>query len=211
MDKGRLEAFSDGVIAIIITIMVLELKVPVGGDIKSLVPLYPVLLSYILSFVYVGIYWNNHHHTMQAVESVNGTILWANMHLLFWLSLIPFVTSWMGENHFSRWPVTCYGVVLIMNAIAYTLLIVALIRHHGRDSLLAKAIGKDFKGYVSTAIYAVAIAVSWLNSSVSFALYVLVACIWFIPDRRIEKKIVGTPPPFTDKKRAGVKPEAPMD
>ena len=194
MEKGRLEAFSDGVIAIIITIMVLELKVPPGTDIQSLTPLFPVLLSYALSFIYVGIYWNNHHHTMQVVESVNGAILWANMHLLFWLSLIPFVTSWMGETHFARWPVTCYGIVLIMNAIAYTLLIIALIRHHGRDSLLAKAIGKDYKGYASMAIYATAIVVSWLNSGVSLALYVVVACIWFIPDRRIEKKIIGPEP-----------------
>src|ERR1700761_1616888 len=145
MDKGRLEAFSDGVIAIIITIMVLELKVPHSADIQSLRPVLPVVLSYILSFIYVGIYWNNHHHTMQVVTSVNGAVLWANMHLLFWLSLIPFVTAWMGENHFARWPVTCYGIVLIMNALAYGILIITLIRHHGKDSLLAKAIGKDWK------------------------------------------------------------------
>jgi len=192
MDKGRLEAFSDGVIAIIITIMVLELKIPSGThatDIKSLLPLFPVFLSYILSFIYIGIYWNNHHHTMKAVESVNGMILWANMHLLFWLSLVPFVTGWMGENNFARWPVTCYGIVLIMNAVAYTILIIALIRHHGKDSLIAKAIGKDRKGNISILIYATAIAVSWLNSTVSFGLYILVACIWFIPDKRIENKI----------------------
>src|ERR1700761_7358731 len=131
MDKGRLEAFSDGVFAIIITIMVLELKIPHWGDIRALLPLYPTFLSYVLSFVYVGIYWNNHHHTFQAVESVNGAILWANMHLLFWLSLVPFVTWWMGKHDFARWPVTCYGIVLIMNAIAYGILILALIRHHG--------------------------------------------------------------------------------
>ena len=190
MDKGRLEAFSDGVIAIIITIMVLEMKVPHSADIQSLRPLFPVFLSYILSFIYVGIYWNNHHHTMQVVTSVNGTILWANMHLLFWLSLVPFVTSWMGENHFAKWPVTCYGVVLIMNGVAYSILIITLIRHHGKDSLLAKAIGKDWKGNLSIGIYAVAIAFSWVNSTMSFALYILVAMMWFIPDKRIEKKIV---------------------
>jgi len=193
MDKGRLEAFSDGVIAIIITIMVLELKIPGGvhgAEIKSLQPLLPVFISYILSFIYIGIYWNNHHHTMQAVKSVNGTILWANMHLLFWLSLVPFVTGWMGENDFAKWPVTCYGIVLIMNAIAYGLLMLALIRHHGRNSLLAKAVGKDRKGNISILIYAIAIAVSWLNSTISFGLYILVACIWFIPDKRIERKLV---------------------
>jgi uncharacterized membrane protein len=198
MEKGRLEAFSDGVIAIIITIMVLELKVPNGPhqtDIGSLLKLYPVFLSYVLSFVYVGIYWNNHHHTMQAVESVNGTILWANMHLLFWLSLVPFVTGWMGENDFARWPVTCYGIVLIMNAIAYGLLILALIRHHGKNSLLAKAVGKDWKGNISILIYAIAIALSWLNSTISFILYIVVACVWFIPDKRIERKLEGEEPP----------------
>jgi len=198
MDKGRLEAFSDGVIAIIITIMVLELKIPHGvhaSDIRSLLPLCPVFISYILSFIYIGIYWNNHHHTMQAVESVNGTILWANMHLLFWLSLVPFVTGWMGENNFARWPVTCYGIVLIMNAIAYGLLILALIRHHGKDSLIAKAVGRDWKGNISIAIYAIAIGLSWLNSTISFGLYILVACIWFIPDKRIERKLVGEEPP----------------
>lgn len=198
MEKSRLEAFSDGVIAIIITIMVLELKVPSGAhatDIKSLLPLVPVFVSYLLSFIYVGIYWNNHHHTMQAVETVNGTILWANMHLLFWLSLVPFVTAWMGENDFARWPVTCYGVVLIMNAIAYGLLMLTLIRHHGRDSLLARAIGHDRKGNISIGIYATAIALAWVNPTISFALYILVACIWFIPDRRIERKIITDEPP----------------
>ena len=145
MQKGRLEAFSDGVIAIIITIMVLELKVPLKADIGSLLVLYPVFISYVLSFIYVGIYWNNHHHTMQAVTSVNGSILWANTHLLFWLSLVPFVTAWMGENHFARWPVTCYGVVLLMCAVAYSIFIFTLLRHHGKDSLLARAIGNDSK------------------------------------------------------------------
>ncbi len=194
MHKGRLEAFSDGVIAIIITIMVLELKLPEKGHdtFADICGLYPVFLSYILSFVYVGIYWNNHHHTMQAVKSVNGAILWANMHLLFWLSMVPFATAWMGENHFSKWPVVLYGCVLIMNAAAYTILITALLRHHGKDSLLARAIGKDWKGKVSLAIYAAAIIISlfcpypWIGC----VLYTVVACIWFIPDRRIERKIV---------------------
>jgi uncharacterized membrane protein len=190
MDKGRLEAFSDGVIAIIITIMVLEFKIPQGSDIKALLPLVPVFLNYVLSFVYVGIYWNNHHHTMQAVKSVNGAILWANTHLLFWLSLVPFVTAWMGQNHFAQWPVMCYGVVLIMNAIAYGILIILLIKHEGKDSLIAQAIGKDWKGNTSICIYAIAIGLSWVNPKISFVLYILVACIWFIPDKRIEKKIV---------------------
>ena len=194
MNKNRLEAFSDGVIAIIITIMVLELKIPAGDTLLSLKPLIPVLISYILSFVYISIYWNNHHHTMQAVKSVNGTILWANMHLLFWLSLIPFVTAWMGENHFSRWPIMCYGIVLIMNATAYTLLIITLIRHHGKNSLIAKALGKDWKGKISLVIYATAIGLSWVNPKISFGLYVVVAVIWFIPDRRIEKKIITGEP-----------------
>lgn len=195
MEKGRLEAFSDGVIAIIITIMVLELKVPHGADIRSLLPMLPVFVSYLLSFVYVGIYWNNHHHTMQVVKSVNGAILWANMHLLFWLSLVPFVTAWMGENHFAQWPVTCYGVILIMCSVSYAIFIWTLIRHHGRDSVLAKAIGRDIKGTISTFIYAVAIAASFFNAYVSFALYILVACIWFIPDKRIEKNIIKEEPP----------------
>ena len=190
MDKGRLEAFSDGVIAIIITIMVLELKTPQGAGIEDLQPLYPVFLTYLLSFVFIGIYWNNHHHTMQAVRSVNGAILWANIHLLFWLSLIPFVTNWMGETQFARWPVTCYGVVLIMCAIAYTIFTIALIRHHGENSLLAKAIGRDRKGVLSLVIYATAIALSWIDHRISFGLYVVVAIIWFVPDKRIEKKII---------------------
>jgi uncharacterized membrane protein len=190
MDKGRLEAFSDGVIAIIITIMVLELKLPKGAGIEGLQSLYPVFLTYLLSFIFIAIYWNNHHHIMQAARSVNGAVLWANMHLLFWLSLIPFVTNWMGENHFARWPVTCYGIVLIMCAVAYTIFTITLIRHHGKSSLLAKAIGKDRKGVVSLVIYAVAIAFSWINHHVSFGLYVVVALIWLIPDKRIEKRIM---------------------
>jgi len=195
MDKGRLEAFSDGVIAIIITIMVLELKIPHGADVKSLLPLLPVFVSYLLSFVYVGIYWNNHHHIMQVVESVNGAILWANMLLLFWLSLVPFVTAWMGENHFSQWPVICYGGILMMCSISFRILILALIRHLGRDSLLAQAIGKDYKGNVSTVVYAIALVASFFNSQIGVALYAVVACIWFIPDKRIEKKIVKEEPP----------------
>ncbi len=195
MEKGRLEAFSDGVFAIIITIMVLELKVPQKTDFAALVEIWPVFLGYIMSFVYVGIYWNNHHHMFQAAESVNGTILWANMNLLFWLSLIPFVTDWMGENHFAKLPVTCYGIILIMNAFSYTLLSVTLIRHHGKDSLLAKAVGKDTKGNISLGIYAAAIAISLFNSTISVVLYGIVACIWFIPDKRIERRITGEEPP----------------
>jgi uncharacterized membrane protein len=195
MEKGRLEAFSDGVFAIIITIMVLELKIPQKTDLDSLLAQWPVFLGYVLSFVYIGIYWNNHHHTLQAAESVNGAILWANMLLLFWLSLIPFVTEWMGVNNFAKLPVTCYGVILIMNAIAYTILIIALIRHHGKDSVLAKAVGNDAKGNISTAIYAVAIVISFFNSTISVIMYGVVACIWFIPDRRIERQIISEEPP----------------
>jgi uncharacterized membrane protein len=190
MGKGRLEAFSDGVIAIIITIMVLELKVPHHADIEGLKPLIPVFVSYALSFIYVGIYWNNHHHMLHATKSINGAIMWANLFFLFWLSLIPFVTGWMGENHFAKWPVICYGIVLIMNSIAYTILVKLLIRHHGEHSILGSAFGNDMKGKISMAIYAVAIAVSFIQSWLGFALYIVVACIWFIPDRRIEN-VVG--------------------
>ena len=189
MSKNRLEAFSDGVIAIIITIMVLELKVPHVASLEGLVPLIPVLLSYVLSFVYVGIYWNNHHHTLHAVHRVNGRILWANLHLLFWLSLIPFTTAWMGENHFSKWPVAIYGGVLLMAAIAYTFLTRALIQHHGKDSPLALALGKDFKSKISLLCYVSAVGLSFLNQWLSMALYIFVAILWFIPDRRIEKVI----------------------
>jgi uncharacterized membrane protein len=189
MSKGRLEAFSDGVIAIIITIMVLELKVPHDASWEALRHLGPVFLSYVLSFIYVGIYWNNHHHMLHAAKSVNGAILWANMHLLFWLSLIPFVTAWMGENHFAQWPVICYGIVLAMNGIAYTILAKLLIRHHGENSLIGRAVGNDAKGKLSVGIYAAAIAVSFVHSWLAFAMYILVACMWFIPDRRIETKI----------------------
>ena len=186
MGRGRLEAFSDGVLAIIITIMVLELKVPHGVDRAALSPLLPVFLSYVLSFIYVGIYWSNHHHLFHAVRHVNGRILWANLHLLFWLSLIPFVTGWMGENHFAALPVALYGVVLLFAAIAYFILTRVLISYHGRDSTLAKALGKDFKGKVSVACYAAAIPLSFLNSWLACALYVMVAVMWLIPDRRIE-------------------------
>lgn len=189
MGKGRLEAFSDGVIAIIITIMVLELKVPHGTDWTALKALSPVFLSYVLSFVYVGIYWNNHHHLFQAVHKINGRILWANLHLLFWLSLTPFVTGWMGENHFAPLPVALYGGNLLMAAISYTILVRALLAHHGPDSTLSRAIGKDFKGYLSLAFYFVAILLSFVHSWISMSLYALVAIIWFIPDRRIEKQI----------------------
>ena len=186
MGKNRLEAFSDGVIAIIITIMVLEMKVPHGDDLASLAPLFPVFLSYVLSFVYLGIYWNNHHHMIHAARSVSGAALWANLHLLFWLSLIPFVTGWMGENHFGTIPVALYGVVLIMAGIAYYVLAQVLIGHHGPDSALAKAIGRDRKGMISVAVYAVAIPLAFVSPWIALALYAAVALMWFVPDRRIE-------------------------
>jgi uncharacterized membrane protein len=186
---GRLEAFSDGVIAILITIMVLELKIPHGTDFGTLRPLLPVFCCYVLSFVYIGIYWNNHHHMLHAAGKVNGRILWANLHLLFWISLIPFVTGWMGENSFAALPVALYGAVLLMAGTAYYFLARALTAHHGKDSKIAKAIGKDTKGIVSLVIYAVAIPLSFVNPWIAFALYVMVALIWFIPDRRIERVI----------------------
>jgi uncharacterized membrane protein len=191
MGKGRLEAFSDGVIAIIITIMVLELKVPHGEDWAALRPLIPIFLSYVLSFIYIGIYWNNHHHLLQATRHINGPILWANLHLLFWLSLIPFVTGWMGENHFAALPVALYGVVLLLAACAYFILSRALIAHHGKDSALAIAVGRDFKGKVSVVIYAAAIVLAFVNPWFASALYVLVAAMWLIPDRRIEKTLTS--------------------
>ena len=190
MGKGRLEAFSDGVIAIIITIMVLELKVPHGDTVDVLWPLMPVLLSYVLSFIYVGIYWNNHHHMLHAVAQVDGRILWANLHLLFWLSLIPFVTGWVGENHFASVPVAMYGVVLMMCGLAYALLARALIAHHGKQSPLALALGKDRKGLASVVLYALAIPLSLLYAWLGMAIYVGVAVLWFIPDRRIESRLV---------------------
>jgi uncharacterized membrane protein len=187
MGKNRLEAFSDGVLAIIITIMVLEMKVPHGEDIAALWPLFPVFLSYILSFVYVGIYWNNHHHLFHAVQRVDGQVLWANLHLLFWLSLFPFVTGWMGENHFASLPSALYGVVLLMASTAYWILTRAIISAEGQSSLLAKAIGKDNKGNLSLVLYAAAIPLAFVNQWVSQTLYVAVALMWLVPDRRIEK------------------------
>lgn len=191
MDKGRLEAFSDGVIAILITIMVLELKVPHEATLVALRPLVPVFLSYILSFIYLGIYWNNHHHLFQAVNHVNGRVLWANLHLLFWLSLIPFVTAWTGENQFAAVPVACYGLVLFFAAIAYLILTRTLIYHHGKDSTLAIALGRDVKGKMSIVIYATASLLASVNSWLAFGLYILVAIMWLIPDRRIERTIVS--------------------
>lgn len=189
MGKGRVEAFSDGVIAIIITIMVLELHAPPETTLAALVPEIPVFLCYALSFVFVGIYWNNHHHLFHAVKSVSGKVLWANLFLLFWLSLIPFVTAWMGENHIEAVPVALYGADLLMCAIAYAVLLHFLLRHEGADSTLARAIGRDVKGYGSLVIYLAGIAVAFLNVYVAVALYALVSAIWFVPDRRIEKLI----------------------
>jgi uncharacterized membrane protein len=187
MSKGRLEAFSDGVIAVIITIMVLDMKAPHGSGLAALGPVIPVFLTYVLSFVFVGIYWNNHHHMLSAVRKVNGRILWANMHLLFWLSLTPFVTAWMGENYFDAIPVALYGVVLLLSAIAYFILSRLLIAHEGKDSALAIAVGRDYKGVVSLILYVAGILGSFVNAWIALGLYVVVAIMWFIPDRRIEK------------------------
>jgi uncharacterized membrane protein len=194
MGSGRLEAFSDGVMAIIITIMVLELKVPHGAGLADLRPLIPVFLSYVLSFIFVGIYWSNHHHLLHAVSQVNGRILWANLHLLFWLSLIPFATGWMGENNFAAWPVAFYGGVLLSAAIAYFILTRVLISYHGRDSALAKALGKDVKGKASLVCYAAAVPLSFVSPLLACALYVLVVIMWLIPDRRIERTLAESPP-----------------
>jgi uncharacterized membrane protein len=191
MQKGRLEAFSDGVLAIIITIMVLELKVPHGEELTDLLPLVPVFISYVLSFIYIGIYWNNHHHLFQAVQKVNGAVLWSNLHLLFWLSLVPFATSWMGENHFGPRPVAVYGTILFMAGVSYFILVKNLVSSHGSESTLKKAVGSDRKGKASILIYGVAIAASFLSSYLAFALYVVVAAVWFIPDRRFEKKVTS--------------------
>ena len=191
MGKNRLEAFSDGVLAIIITIMVLELKVPQGEHLAALQPLLPVFLSYVLSFVYVGIYWNNHHHLLHATQWISGGILWANLHLLFWLSLFPFVTGWMGENHFASLPTALYGFVLLMAAIGYWVLQRTIVASEGVDSLLARAIGKDLKGNLSVVIYATAIPVAFFNQWLSQAGYVLVALMWLVPDRRIEKVLTA--------------------
>lgn len=189
MTKGRIEAFSDGVIAILITIMVLELKVPQDTTLAALLPLIPVFLSYTLSFVFLGIYWNNHHHLFQATRRVDGRVLWANLHLLFWLSLIPFVTGWMGENGFAALPVAMYGVVLFLAAVAYFILARALVALHGHDSVLAKALGDDIKGKISVLIYLAAIPAAFLYAWIACGLYVLVAVMWLIPDRRIEKTL----------------------
>jgi uncharacterized membrane protein len=189
VSKGRLEAFSDGVIAIIITIMVLNLQPPQGADSSALAPLLPRLAGYALSFVFLGIYWSNHHHLLQAAQKVNGAILWANLHLLFWLSMTPFVTAWMSQNGFAALPTALYGAVLFLAAVAYYILVRALIAHHGQKSALAQAIGKDFKGKVSVVLYAAAIPLSFLQHSIALGIYILVAIIWLIPDRRIEKKL----------------------
>ena len=192
MGKTRMEAFFDGVVAIIITIMVLEMKVPHGESIETLAPLIPVLLSYVLSFVYLGIYWNNHHHMMHACRRVTGSMLWANLHLLFWLSLIPFTTGWMGENHFAKLPAAAYGVVLLMSGFAYLILQQRIIASQGEDSLLKKAVGSDWKGKLSPVLYIVAILLAFLSSWLSMAVYVFVALMWVIPDRRIERILAGT-------------------
>ncbi len=184
-----MEAFSDGVLAIIITIMVLEFRVPHQASLYALAPLIPKFLSYALSFLILGIYWNNHHHLLQAIHHVNGNVLWANMNLLFWLSLIPFGTAWMGENDFAPWPVAIYGVILLLAAIAYYILVRALISLHGRESIIATAIGRDFKGKVSVVIYLVAIPAAFVRAEIACALYVLVAIIWLIPDKRIERAL----------------------
>lgn len=189
MGKNRLEAFSDGVIAIIITIMVLELKVPHGGTLADLAPLLPVLLSYVLSFVYIGIYWNNHHHMIHVVTEVSGAVLWANLHLLFWLSLVPAATAWMGENHFSATTVAVYGVVLLMCGTAYYILQQLIIASQGPQSVLREALGVDWKGKGSVVVYVVAIAMAQVATWVTLSLYVLVALMWFIPDRRIERMV----------------------
>ncbi len=191
MQKTRLEAFSDGVLAIIITIMVLELNVPHGVALTTLAPLLPLFFSYVLSFIYVGIYWNNHHHLLHAAHKVSGSVLWANLHLLFWLSLLPFVTGWMGENHFAPLPTALYGVVLLMAGAAYWILANALIRTEGPQSLLAKAIGKDHKGTLSVVLYALAIPLAFVSPWLAQVLYLAVALMWLVPDRRIEKVLSG--------------------
>ena len=192
MDTRRLEAFSDGVLAIIITIMVLELKAPHDASLAALWPLWPVFLSYVLSFVYIGIYWNNHHHMLHAVQHVSGATLWANLHLLFWLSLVPFVTGWMGENHFAPLPTALYGVVLLMAAVAYWLLQYTLIAAEGRESLLKTASGVDFKGKISPVLYLAGIVMAFVSEWVAGALYVAVALMWLVPDRRIERRLGST-------------------
>ncbi|MEO6002332.1 MAG: TMEM175 family protein [Opitutus sp.] len=190
MHKGRMEAFSDGVLAIIITIMVLELRVPHGSDLQALMKLYPIFLSYVLSFIYVGIYWNNHHHLLQVVKHINGAVLWANLHLLFWLSLFPFTTGWMGENHFETWPVAIYGVVLVMAAVAYSILVRTLLAAEGNESVLAKAIGSDRKGNISIVLCLLGIGLAFVSPWIGVGFYACVALTWLVPDRRIEKKVL---------------------
>jgi uncharacterized membrane protein len=187
--RGRLEAFSDGVIAIIITIMVLELKVPHGADLDDLTPLLPKLGGYVLSFVMLGIYWNNHHHLMHAIKHVNGRVLWANLHLLFWLSLMPFVTAWSGETRFAAWPVAAWGAVQFMSGVAYFILVRSLLTLHGEDSDLAAAIGRDFKGKISVVLYLIAVLLTLFSPVPALAIYILVAVMWLIPDRRIERRL----------------------
>ncbi|MDN3676955.1 TMEM175 family protein [Flavobacterium paronense] len=187
MNKNRLEAFSDGVLAIIITIMVLEFKLPDGANSDALKPLLPKFLSYILSFIYIGIYWNNHHHMMHTVNQVNGKILWANLHLLFWLSLIPFATAWNGENHFAPFPMMLYGIILLMNGVAYYILQQLILKHHGKDSLLSKALGKDYKGKSSPLFYLIAVLFANYYPIVSGSIYIFVALMWLVPDKRIER------------------------
>jgi uncharacterized membrane protein len=189
MNKGRLEAFSDGVMAIIITIMVLELRIPSGSDLEALRPLIPAFVSYCMSFVYLGIYWSNHHHLLQVVRHVNGAILWANLHLLFWLSLTPAMTGWMGETHFAAWPVAIYGVVLFMSAIAYYILTRTLLAEHGKDSAIAAALGRDFKGKISIVLYVLGMVAAYWRPIVAFGVYAMVALMWLVPDRRMEKAV----------------------
>ena len=189
MNKSRLEAFSDGVLAVIITIMVLEMKPPHGASVQALRPVVPAFLSYTLSFVYIAIYWNNHHHLLHATQRVNGATLWANLHLLFWLSVVPFTPAWMDQNHFQAWPVAVYGMVLLMAGLAYFILTQTLLHIHGRDSTLAKSIGSDRKGKVSMAVYAAAIPLAFVKTWIAGACYVIVVVMWLIPDRRIERNI----------------------
>jgi uncharacterized membrane protein len=192
MNKGRLEAFSDGVLAIIITIMVLELKIPHGSDFSAIRPLFPVFLTYVLSFIYIGIYWNNHHHLVQTMKQVNAQILWANLHLLFWLSLVPFATGWMGENHFAPLPTAVYGLVLLCAALAYEILQYSIMKHHGPDHVLVSAVGKDWKGKLSLALYLLAIPLAFVMQWISDLFYIAVAAMWLIPDRRIASKMVDS-------------------
>jgi len=194
MQKNRIESFSDGVLAIIITIMVLGLKVPHEVSLHALIEMVPLFLSYVLSFIYIAIYWNNHHHLLHTIQKINGSILWANNNLLFWLSLVPFATAWSGENHFTALPVALYGMVLLMAAVAYYILTMTIIAAHGKDSVLAQAIGKDYKGKISVVLYVVAVPLALLNSFVALGVYAAVAVMWLIPDSRIERAMHGKGP-----------------